>query len=222
MTRFVRSWSPDGPFEHDIVMIGNRVVSRMPFKTMPGARLRQDLVKAFAKRYGRRFAVYGSGWQGPSAMGPCGFDDQQSVNASARVAVGVNNSSYPYVFSNRLPIALACGVPLIYSINPGFDKVFGNHLGHRLFEGTVNALAQAEMLLTSDPEALQQESAANRSFFEGNLTTDVVAEYVISESLKGKPPSSHASSSERALRAPRTWPFWRQVPPLISDGRVDV
>jgi hypothetical protein len=219
-TRFLPLWNAAGPFEHDIVLIGNRVSSRIPFKTMPGARKRQFLVRALERRFGSRFAVYGTGWQGPSARGPCGYDDQQRVNASARIAIGANNSTYPFVFSDRLPIALACGVPLLYGRNPGFDKVFGPHLANRFFDSIPQAIALAEALLTSDDGSVTAESRANRAFLEENLSAELVARYVISETVASKT-LAHGTTiavTEGERPSPKAW--WQQIPPLIARGQV--
>ena len=217
-TRFLPLWSPDGRGDHGIILIGNKVTSRIPFKTMPGARARRRLVKAFEQRCGAGFAVYGSGWRGPSAKGPREFDEQQRLNAGSRLAVGIENLFSPWYFSNRLPIALACGVPLIYRRNPGFDQVFGESLADRFFDTTPQAIAMAERLLASDDDTLRAQSRANRLFFEENLTTELVARYVVSTSLShaGKVPTDSKIGGAGA----NAEPLWQRIPPLVSGGRV--
>jgi len=96
-------------------------------------------VKALEQTYGASSAVYGSGWKGPSAKGPREFDEQQRLNAGSRIAAGIECLFSPWYFSNRLPIALACGVPLIYRRNPGFDQVFGKGLAADARESSADA-----------------------------------------------------------------------------------
>lgn len=219
-TRFRASWRPEGPFDHDVVLIGNRVTTKRPFKTMPGARERQRLVHLFEQRFGSNFAVYGSGWTGPSARGFRPFHEQEQLNATSRVAIGVENLFNPFYFSDRLPIALACGVPLIYRRNPGHDQVFGDALADRFFCTPPEAIALVERLLASDSEALRAESQANRLFFEQNLTTEIVARYVVSESVAHTATASAECTLSERAGAATTKPPWQQIPPLITGGRI--
>lgn len=215
-SRFLPLWNPGTAKMHDILLVGNHVSSRIPFKTLPGARRRATLVRAFERRFGKRFAVYGDGWTGPSARGKCAFDLQQQLNTSSRIVIGVNNSTYPYVFSNRLPIALACGAPVLYGKNPGFDKVFGRQLAGRFFESIPDALALAEDMLASDDATLLAESTANRSFFEKNLTTELVARHVLLETVASAETHERSPRLEPEEREPG--PLWQQIPPLIRRG----
>lgn len=182
-TRFPHVWSARGAHEHDIVVVGNRVSSRVPFKTMPGARRRRILVDALVRRYGQRVAVYGNGWTGPNAMGPLPFDEQQRVYRSSLLSVGVNNSTYPYVFSNRLPIALACGVPLLYHRNRGFDRVFPPALDRMFFDDELDLFERIDHGLDAGTAALDAVSRGGRRFFDANLTKVLVARFVVSQAM---------------------------------------
>ena len=98
----------------DVVLIGNRVNSRTSFKTMPGARLRARLVRRLTKRYGSRFAVFGKGWAGGSLPLRVHAPSMSSWTciSNRRSPVGASNPWGPPVFSNRLPIAFAMGIPI--------------------------------------------------------------------------------------------------------------
>lgn len=178
-TRFPHVWRADEPHEHDIVVIGNRVSSRIPLKTMPGARRRAAIVKDLIKRYGRAVAVYGSGWTGPNAMGPVAFDDQTEVYRRARLTVGVDHLDHPFLFSNRLPIALAVGIPVLYRRNPGYDEVFPRELQDCFFSDTARLYEGINGLLAADQSALDLRSHAGRAFFESHLTRTAVARRVL-------------------------------------------
>ena len=70
--RFVPAFGDDKRFypinpsnkEYDIVMIGNNITSRNPFRiNMPGTKFRKEIVKDFSKRYKNKFAVFGNNWK---------------------------------------------------------------------------------------------------------------------------------------------------------------
>jgi hypothetical protein len=216
-TRFPAVWDAERETVHSVVMIGNRVSRRLPLKRMPGARTRERLVKALEKRYGSQFAVYGHGWTGPSAMGPCEFDEQARVYSRASVTIGVNNSTYPLVFSNRLPIAMACGIPVVYSSNARFAEVFPANVRATFFTSVAEALTTIDGLLGSEATALQEMSLRNRAFFETDLMRSLVARHIF-ESALGDPEShcgegqdwARGASPDSELSGPR----WQRIPPL--------
>jgi hypothetical protein len=213
--RFPLVWKADAERTHDVVMIGNRATSRIPFKRMPGARRREQLVRALERRYGARFALYGSGWTGPSARGSCRFDEQAAVYERATVAVGVNNSTYPLVFSNRLPIAMACGIPLVYSSNPRFSEVFPDAVRTTFFSGAREALRLIDESLDAEPSTLEEQSLRNRAFFEANLTKTAVARFIVERALGGVDGLSGVRRSPEGRRGrAETTPAWQAVAPL--------
>jgi hypothetical protein len=221
--RFPHVWRAERDYHHDVVMIGNRVGSRIPFRTWPGARMREALVKALERRYGARFAVYGQGWTGPSAQGPCRFDDQGLVYALAKVAIGVDNTRYAWAFSDRLPIAMACGIPLVYNGNPGFRDVFGAEFADTFFEGIGDAITHVDRLLLQDNSSLQLCSARNRRFFETDLSMVVVARHVISQSallaLSGRENQKRTlAQATEYTQAPAA--SWQRIPPLAGGDRA--
>jgi hypothetical protein len=201
-------------------MIGNRVTRRVPFRTMPGARLRIRMARRLEQRYGNRFAVFGNGWRGPCAHGPCGFDEQQDVYTRSAATIGVNNSTWPLVFSNRLPIALATGIPLAYGANPHVERVFGDEMGDVFFHDEHEAIARIDWLLSRDSGELREISERNRQFFERNLTTVAVCRHVVELAARWRARDS-SSVSARAPSMPGTGtgiqPRWQSIPPLSSD-----
>lgn len=208
-TRFPHTWRAEEAHEFDIVVVGNKVSSRIPFKTMPGARYRARIVDRLMKRYGSRVAVFGSGWHGPSAQGPCSFDEQVAVYRSSLMTVGVNNSTYPYVFSNRLPVSLACGIPMLYRANPGFGEVFSAELQDRFFADETELLAGIDRLLSADAATLERMSLANRHFFETNLSRNAVSRFVVSSAA----PSLQGDDAER--------PAWQSIPVLLRGDHAE-
>jgi hypothetical protein len=216
--RFPLVWQVRANYDYDLVLVGNRVHSRRPFSTMPGARRRTRLVRRLQQRYGSRFAVFGAGWSGPSAMGPCTFDEQALLYSVSAVAVGVNNSTYPLVFSNRLPICLASGVPLAYSRNPGFEEVFDADSDDMFFSSSAEAIDRIDRLLSCDATELLELSSRSRGFFERNLTRQIVCRHVVEAAIRCR--TRHQAGSTESGAQPshvlaEPIPRWQSIPPLV-------
>jgi hypothetical protein len=124
-SRFGGEPPPAGPRRFDVVMVGNRITSRVPLRRLPGAREREQLARELGSRFGDRFGLFGEGWDGfTGARGPVAFDDQGTINRSAWVAAGWDHfAKTPRYFSNRLPIALASGTPYVGNDVPGLDAL---------------------------------------------------------------------------------------------------
>ncbi len=220
-TRFPAIWKPRATFDYDVVMIGNRVRSRVPFRGLPGARDRARLVRRLQQRYGRRFALVGRGWEGPSAVGPCAFDAQSEIYARSVVAIGVNNSTYPLVFSNRVPIAFATGIPLVYKANPGYDLVFGHELSDVFFDGDDDAMRRIDELLSLDASQLTAISHRNRSFFDTALTKTLVARHVVDRglALAGQRRGETGGAPAQPIDDPTPSAVWRGLPAFVRAAR---
>lgn len=160
--------------EFDVVLVGNRVRSRMPLKTMPGARWREEIVDALSRRYGSRFTVFGNGWSGPNAGGPIPFEQQRDVYSSASVVVGVNNLRASYYFSNRLPIAMSCGAKTVHNWEPGLDVVFPDEVRPRLFTTTAEALVAVDTALEADFDPVPA-----REFADERVSMDAAMTYMV-------------------------------------------
>lgn len=204
-TRFPHVWRADDAHEHDIVVVGNKVSSRIPFRTMPGARRRAMIVKALIKRYGRGVAVYGSGWTGRNAMGPVAFDEQTDVYRRASLTVGIDNLADPLFFSNRLPITLATGTPILYRRNPGYNDVFPDELRECFFAAPEDLYTGVDRLLEGNAVAPERRSLQGRRFFERNLERVTVARFVTGCG------SGYCGDAQQV----RGHPHWSHVNPLM-------
>lgn len=163
------------PREYDVVMIANESSSRLPLMSMPGSHGRVRLVQALERRFGRRFAIYGSGWRGPSAKGPLDYLDQEQVVRSAWVSTGWDH--YPLearFFSDRLPIALASGTVHVTSTHPGYENFFPRDLGflhhERSVEGVLKRIEQ--VISTNDRSQLLQHMREGQQFAHRNFRQD--------------------------------------------------
>jgi len=110
--------------KYDVVMIANKNPSRLFWRIFPGIKERVEIAEFLYDKIGDRFAMFGSGWKGPYAAGPIPFDNQIDIYHQSKITVGVNNLHAKYYFSNRLPIAMSCGIPVIYGYELGFEDLF--------------------------------------------------------------------------------------------------
>jgi hypothetical protein len=169
---------PSPEFDCDVAMVANRVRSRVPFKSLPGTHMREQLVHMFEQRLGSRFRVYGRGWEGPSASGPIDFTQQRDVYSSARVVLGTNNCFAKYYFSDRLPIAMSCGRPVLHYRDEGFGEVFGDDSGVFWFKNAEEAWAAFEQA-SADDASTASRALAGRHLAERLLTTERALEYML-------------------------------------------
>src|SRR5262249_54052455 len=116
-------YSPD----FDVVFVGSRISSRNPLSHFFWtARTRQSFVALLTKRYGKRFGLFGHGWEGnPSWQGPVSYDRQHFVQRrSAVVLGGMPNGYHDYYTSDRVLIGIASGIPFVDYWVPGVDLLF--------------------------------------------------------------------------------------------------
>ncbi len=136
-----------------VVMIANRGTRRLLRSLyLPGGRNRARLAQRLTAHYGYDFALYGTGWHNlPSARGPVPFDQQQAAIQSGRISVNWDHfDTLPYYSSDRLPIALAAGVPHVTSHHPGYQFLFPDCPGLYALK-TVDELVDCVHWLLSRP-----------------------------------------------------------------------
>ena len=118
--------------EFDVAFIGSRNRPRNPLRPYHWAsRRRERLVHSLSARFGRRFAVFGNGWDHlESARGPVDFTAQADAARRARVLVGgIPFSRNRYYTSNRVFFQGSSGVPMVDVAVPGVDTLLrpGDH-----------------------------------------------------------------------------------------------
>lgn len=109
-----------------ISFVGSRMSSSNPFSHFYWvARKRVEFVKAFTKRYGREFGLFGKGWEGNASwQGAVPYVAQhQAYQRSAVVLGGMPNAYHDYYTSDRVFIAAASGVPLVDYWVSGVDRL---------------------------------------------------------------------------------------------------
>ncbi|MCC9136741.1 glycosyltransferase [Pontibacter silvestris] len=171
-----KPWTPTTEREHDIVMIANAGKTRIPGRYFPGGRNRMKLAKKLTQRFGRRFALYGKGWDKlESSRGLLPFDKQEETIQSAWLTINWDHfDKVPYYFSNRLPISLAAGVPHITSYHAGYEHMFDSCKGLYAVKTVDEAVETAQFLLSQPKSRLIQEGIQGRDFVFNNLEANIV------------------------------------------------
>jgi hypothetical protein len=210
--RFGRLRSAADEIVFDVVMIGNYVSSRLPWRTMPGSRLRRELSLLLYKQLGSRFAVFGHGWSGPFAAGPIPFDQQEKAYHRSRIAVGINNLHARYYFSNRLPIAMSSGIPIVHNYEPGLEEIFSAECGAFFFEEISEAWGVIQRLLGKEQTELDEIGVKARQFAVNRFNVTEIIRYMV------KVLQSHVAnrSGNRGAETPRN-PWVAEVQPQTSS-----
>ena len=178
--RFGKAWTPtDLQRRWDVVMIANLTcIKRIPFLFMPGGASRKRLAWALHEELGERFALFGTGqgWKGaPFCKGTLDFAKQDEIIRSSWISANWGQfDKIGYYGSDRLPIALSCGVPHITNYQPGYEHLYGDCPGLYWFK-TVNEAIDIVRFLLSQPRArLNELGAGGAEFAARRLNADVV------------------------------------------------
>jgi len=156
---------------YDVVFVGNNIESKNPFRrSMGGTVLRQEIVKEFSDHFNEKFAVFGLGWKGASARGKVDYLKQAELYSQSRITIGVNHINGKYYFSDRLPIAMISGIPIIYSYEQGFEEIFAECDNLLFFKTKQEALELATSLLTEQQQKLDLMGDQLHSFALKHLT----------------------------------------------------
>jgi len=177
--RFGLMRQKDSNIIFDVVMIGNYVTSKLPWRIFPGARWRNELADLFYEKLGPRFAVFGDGWKGPYSKGPIPFTEQSYIYHSSRIALGVNNLHAKYYFSDRLPIALSSGVPIVHNYETGYEKIFKPIEKYNFFKTTSEAWCITKNILDKDQSELNEIGLRTHRFALDRLTMKKNIKYMI-------------------------------------------
>jgi hypothetical protein len=113
--------------ENKLTLIGNRVASRLgPIRRLPGAKGREQFVRAMGEAFGNDFVLHGNGWDGfIGNRGPVDFYKQLDVYRTSWITVAYEHyPAIPYYFSNRLPIALLAGSLYVCHYHEGYENIF--------------------------------------------------------------------------------------------------
>lgn len=167
----------------DVVMLGTRITSKWPGMRMPGSRTRQKLAEALYDVYGERFGAFGRNWgRAPFNCGEVPFADQTSVIHQAQVTVGWDHfPTIPYYFSDRLPIALAAGVPHVTNYQPGYDELFATDVGLSWGHNVDEVVQEVENLMQLTPLARANLGRNGHQFVADRLDQNRQYEWLLDD-----------------------------------------
>ena len=126
--RFGKPWTPTMKRKYDVIMIANLFKPKGFKPGLPGWKGRWHVGKRLNDLLGKRFAIYGTGWDElPSAKGNLPFLKSEEACRDSWLTVGWNYyDQTPFYFSNRLPMALLSGVAHVTNYQPGYEIMFEN------------------------------------------------------------------------------------------------
>lgn len=158
--------------EFEITMIGNKGMRRW-FKGfyVPGGRSRALLAKRLSSIYGRRFALYGAGWEHLEASrGMVPFFEQEAAIQSARITANWDHfDGIAYYYSDRLPISLAAGRPHVTCWHEGYDHQFRDVPGLYACKTVDEAVETCRWLLSRPQDELNEQALAGRAWVFENM-----------------------------------------------------
>lgn len=156
--------------KYDAVMFGN-ISSRFHVIKQPGAMQRIRLARGLTKLFGDRFATFGRNWpSGTNCHGPFPYAKQtEMIQASRMSTIWELFPHHTFYFSDRLPIALAAGVPFITNGRSGYDSLLANVPGVFCVDSMEGALDAAVYLKSLPIEEIVAIGSATRSWAFENL-----------------------------------------------------
>jgi hypothetical protein len=159
-------WSDHNAADFEVVFIGSHVVGRNPVSSLArAARARTALVLSLAKRYGKRFGLFGRGWSGLECwQGPVPYEMQGDTLQRGRLVVGgYPHSCADYYLSDRPFIAIGSGVPFLDYAVPKVDRIFRPGEHWYLYHDEQELLSTCDKLLETEGTsvALKAQAAAD-------------------------------------------------------------
>lgn len=161
--------------KYDAVMFGN-IVTRFRVIKRADSMQRVRLARRLTKLFGDRFATFGRGWPGgTNCKGPFPYEKQTEILQQSRMSViWEHYTEHTFYFSDRLPIALAAGIPFITSRHGGYGTLFSQTPGLFYVDTIEDALDTALYLRSLCSDEIAEMGAAARKWMLENLETRVV------------------------------------------------
>ena len=162
----------DEPITHDVVFVGSRTGARNPARSHFWTdQLRTRSVRYLERVFGRGFALYGHGWEGRSSwLGPVEFADQLRVAARGAVIFGgYPGSRLPYYASDRPPIQMLSGRPLVDFLVDGVEAIFGDSNHGVKFSTMEDAISSIKKLLRNETLASEIGMRAKLNVLERHM-----------------------------------------------------
>jgi len=143
---------PKPAVDWEVVCVASNYRVRNPFSYLYQhklARIRE--VQKLWRRYGKRFALFGKGWEGfPGWRGPLPYENQGETFRSSKVVVGGHpGGGMDYYLSDREFIALASGTPFVEFWTPRVEAIFRPEEHWFLYRNEKDMLKKIDLLLDS-------------------------------------------------------------------------
>lgn len=171
----------------EVVMIGNSGRrNRLRFLYVPGGRRRARFASRMSAAFGRRFALYGAGWDHLEASrGSLPFFEQERAIHAARFTANWDHfDRIAFYFSDRLPISLAAGLPHVTSWHPGYDQYLGDVPGLYACRTVEEAVDTCRWLSGRPTRQLVEEGMGGREWVFRNLESDIVHRRAYEQSVR--------------------------------------
>lgn len=150
--------------EFDISFIGSYHKGRNPFTAFyQNVKMRRRLIDSLAVRYGKRFAVFGKGWNHlkHSWQGPVAYANQVDAMRRSRIVFGgYPNCTQDYYASDRPYISLISGIPCVDFYVSRLDRLFRDGDECYFVKDQQNLLKTCDKLLDSNQNDLLKKSLA--------------------------------------------------------------
>jgi hypothetical protein len=161
--------------KYDAVMFGT-IAKRWRMIKQPQSGKRVELARGLTRVFGDRFACFGSGWpEGVNCQGRFPYERQTEIIHQSRMSIIWDlYPDYTFYFSDRLPIALAAGVPFITSTHAGYDTILGDVPGLFHVSSVKEAIDTAVYLRGLPLEEIAAMGAESRAWMLENLEARVV------------------------------------------------
>jgi len=186
--RFGEQFTPSNHRSFDIIMIANNY-NDLGIKKFPGQKTRLELVKLFSKYYGKKFGLFGSGWEGEKTwQGIVPYQDQQEVMRDSWLILGVNNWEHANYFSDRYLISISSGIPVLYKHFEGCENFFLSEKECWYFHSVDEALTLSKEILSIDNNLREEiaKKAAGKAIDNYSCTKQAVEILNVFYELKSK------------------------------------
>lgn len=165
-----------------IVFVGNRRLGRNPTHELFWNGLKRiRLVELLDRRYGKRFHLYGTGWEGlKSARGTLPFDAQGATYANAQVVFGgYPGVTYEYYTSNRHFIAMSEGAVMVDYWVPGVERFLKPEAHWLLFRNKKELIQRIDSVLDGGADEAQQMAARGQARVRAHFSKSKLTESMI-------------------------------------------
>lgn len=173
--RFPKQDEPHRPSESefDVCFIGSNNRPRNPSRSYFWYGLKRErLIRHLSRKFGERFALFGTGWEGISSnRGPIAYAEQMQACRSARVVVGgVPYSPARYYTSDRPFNQIMSGVPFVDLAVEGVETILRDGEHWQLSDSIAGVADRVDDLLCLPDSVRIEMGEAAASFVAENHT----------------------------------------------------